>query len=414
MADTPTLFRNARIVDGVADRPLDPCDVLVADARVQDVGATVAPPPDARTIDLSGKTLLPGLIDAHVHVIATTPNLGANAALPNSLVALEAAQIMRGMLHRGFTTVRDLGGADVGLVIAQERGLIEGPRLNICGKALSQTGGHTDYRGRFDRRDAWHYADRLGSMGRIVDGVPEMRRACREEIKGGADYIKLMANGGVSSPTDPIAFFGFSVEEIAAAVEEAESAQTYVAGHLYTDAAIRRAVELGVRSVEHGNLIEPQTARLVAERGSFVVPTLVTYQALKEDGPGLGLPQDSIDKIDDVRLRGLESLTVLRDAGVKMAYGSDLLGAMHARQSEEFIIRGQALPAHEVVGAATHVSAALLRKEGEIGVVAPGARADLVVIDGDPLQDLTLLTGQGAHMPAIMQSGRFVKDALQR
>ncbi len=409
-----TLFTNARIVDGRADRPLDPCSVLVADGRVREVGAAVSAPADARVVDLSGKTLLPGLIDAHVHVIATTPDLGANAELPNALVALEAARIMRGMLMRGFTTVRDLGGADVGLVLAVERGLVEGPRLNICGKALSQTGGHTDYRGRFDRRPADHYADRLGSLGRIVDGVAEMRRACREEIKGGADYIKLMANGGVSSPTDPIAFFGFSAEEIAAAVEEAEAAQTYVAGHLYTDVAIRRAVELGVRSVEHANLIEPATARLVAEKGAIVVPTLITYTALKEDGPGLGLPQESIDKIDDVRLRGLESLSILREAGVEMAFGTDLLGAMHRRQSEEFTIRGQVLPAEEVIGAATHVAAKLLKMEGEIGAVAPGAHADLVVVDGDPLSDLALLGGQGDRLPAIMARGRFVKDALAR
>lgn len=411
MSAAPLLLTGARLVDGSTDRPQDPCDLLLADGRVQELGRSLSSA-TAQRIDLGGKVVMPGLIDAHVHVIATTPDLGANAELPDTLVALRAAQIMRDMLMRGFTTVRDLGGADYGLVMALAEGAIEGPRLSICGKALSQTGGHTDYRGRYHSRDVAYYAGKAGSLGRIVDGVAEMRRACREEIKGGADYIKLMANGGVSSPTDPIAFFGFSREEIAAAVEEAESAQTYVAGHLYTDDAIRRAVTLGVRSVEHGNLIRPETARLMAERGAIAVPTLVTYQALKEDGPGLGLPPASIEKIDDVRLKGLESLEIFREAGAPMAFGTDLLGAMHARQSEEFTIRAQALPAQEIIASATSVAAKLLRREGEIGVLTPGALADVVVVDGDPLADLGVLGGQGARMPLILQGGRAVKNTL--
>jgi imidazolonepropionase-like amidohydrolase len=316
------------------------------------------------------------------------------------------------MLMRGFTTVRDLGGADLGLVMAVEEGLIAGPRLVICGKALSQTGGHTDYRGRFDRRPVDDYPDRLGAMGRVCDGVPEMRRAIREEIKSGAEFVKLMANGGVSSPTDPIAFLGFSREEIAAAVEEAAMAQTYVAAHLYTDEAIRRCVELGVWSVEHGNLVTEATARLMAEKGAVVVPTLVTYEALAEDGPGLGLPADSIAKIEDVRGAGLASLEIYKRAGVTMAFGSDLLGDMQERQSEEFTIRGRVLPAHEVIASATSVAAKVLKREGKIGVIAPGAFADLIVVDGDPLKDLSLLLDQGRHMPMIMKEGVVFKNTL--
>jgi imidazolonepropionase-like amidohydrolase len=282
----------------------------------------------------------------------------------------------------------------------------------ICGKALSQTGGHTDYRGRYDRRAADHYPDRLGAMGRICDGVDELRRAAREEIKAGAQFLKLMANGGVSSPTDPIAFLGFSREEMLAAVEEAAMAQTYVAAHLYTDEAIRRAVECGVTSVEHGNLVTPETARLMAEKGATAVPTLVTYDALAEDGPGLGLPPDSIAKIEDVRGAGLESLTTFREAGVEMAFGTDLLGAMHRRQSDEFLIRGRVLPAQEVIRSATSVAARLLRLEGEIGTLAPGARADILLVDGDPLADLSLLTGQGRALPLIAKGGAVIKNVL--
>jgi imidazolonepropionase-like amidohydrolase len=221
-----------------------------------------------------------------------------------------------------------------------------------------------------------------------------------------------MANGGVASPTDPIAFLGYSKDEMRAAVEEAAMAQTYVAAHLYTDEAIGRAVECGVRSLEHCNLIAEATARKAAEAGCIACPTLVTYQALKEEGASLGLPPVSVAKIDTVRLAGLESLEKMRRAGLTMAFGTDLLGEMHRHQSEEFVIRGRVLPAIEVIRSTTIHAAKLLRMEGKIGTVAPGAFADLIVVDGDPLQDLALLTGQGRHLPAIMLGGRFVKDQL--
>ncbi|TNC13009.1 amidohydrolase family protein [Methylobacterium terricola] len=403
-----TLIKNARLVDGSQDRPSDPLDVLIDGNLIREVGPGLASA-SATVIDLAGRTLMPGLIDCHVHVIATIPNLGANAELPNSLVALRSARIMHGMLMRGFTTVRDLGGADHGLVQAIAEGLIAAPRLVICGKALSQTGGHTDYRGRAHARSVEYYTERLGTLGRICDGVDAVRRACREEIKAGAEFIKIMANGGVSSPTDPIAFLGFSRDEITAAVEEARNAQTYVSAHLYTDAAIRRAVECGVVSIEHGNLVSPETAAMIREAGAFVVPTCVTYDALAKEGAGLGLPPDSVAKIEDVREAGLAALGILREAGVLMAYGSDLLGDMHRHQSEEFVIRGRVLPAAEAIRSATLDAAKALRMEGRIGTVAPGAFADLVVVDGNPLDDLALLTGQGRHMPLIIKDGAVVK-----
>jgi len=402
------LLANARIVDGSAPEPSDPLDVLVENGTIREVGRALASAADR--LDLGGRVLMPGLIDAHVHVVACLANLGANAVLPDALVAHRAARIMHGMLMRGFTTVRDVGGATAGLRAARDEGLFEGPRLVLCGKALSQTGGHTDFRGRYEDRPQPHW--RLGALGRLCDGVDEVRRACREEIKGGADFIKIMANGGVASPTDPIHFLGFSREEIRAAVEEAGNAGTYVAAHLYTDEAIARAVECGVHSLEHCNLITPATARAAAAAGCVAVPTLVTYEALASEGAAMGLPPDSVAKIETVRGAGLRSLETMREAGLPMAFGTDLLGGMHRHQSEEFVIRGRALPAREVIASATSVAARLLRMEGRIGVIAPGAHADLVVVDGDPLADLSLLTGQGRHMPAIMLGGRFVKNTL--
>jgi imidazolonepropionase-like amidohydrolase len=406
------ILENATLIDVLAGEPRPGAHVLIEGGTIREVSAQPIASAAAQRLDLRGRSLLPGLIDAHVHVVATTANLAQNALLPDALIAHRAAGIMREMLHRGFTTVRDLGGATLGLRLAWEEGLFEGPRLVLCGKALSQTGGHSDFRGRHGTRGTGFFEARLGMLGRIVDGEAEVRRACREEIKAGADYIKVMANGGVASPVDPIAFLGFSEGELRAAVEEARMAQTYVAAHLYTDEAISRAVRCGVLSLEHCNLITEETARAAAAAGCIACPTLVTYEALKEEGAALGLGPESVAKIDTVRVAGLHSLEVMGRAGLTMAFGTDLLGPMHRHQSEEFVIRRRVLPAMEVIRSATLHAARLLRMEGKIGVVAEGAFADLVVVEGDPLQDIALLTRQGAHMPLIMQGGRVVKNTL--
>jgi len=408
-----TIFANARIVDGSGPEPREG-HVLVEGEAIREVSDRPITASADRTVDLGGRrTLMPGLIDCHVHVASVVANPAGNAALPTSLTALRAVGVMRAMLMRGFTTVRDVGGADLGLKLAVEEGTLDGPRLVIAGRALSQTGGHGDIRGRFDDRPFCLCHARLGALSRVVDGVDAVRLAVREEIMAGADHIKIMASGGVASPADPVHHLGFSVDEIRAIVDEASNAGTYVCAHAYTARSIARAVECGVRSIEHGNLVDVPTAGLMAARGAFAVPTLVTYEALANEGAALGLPPESIAKIEDVRGAGLRSLEIFREAGVPMAYGSDLLGDMHRHQSEEFVLRGRVLPAHEVIASATSVAARLLRMEGRIGTVAPGAFADLLVVDGDPLADLSLLAGQGRHMPAIMRAGRFVKDLMR-
>jgi imidazolonepropionase-like amidohydrolase len=405
------LFINANLVDGNSAEPLKNHQLLIRHGRIDAVSATSIDAADAIVVDLAGKTLMPGLIDCHVHVVASSANLGANALLPDSLVAARASKLMNEMLMRGFTTVRDVGGADYGLKQAQEEGLINGPRLIVCGKALSQTGGHTDYRGRYDQRNVDFYAQKLGTLGRVCNGIDEVRRAVREEIKGGAEFIKVMANGGVSSPSDPIEFLSFSVSELEAIVEEASNAKTYVSAHLYTDEAIRRAVDAGVRSLEHCNLITPETAAHAAAKGAMACPTLVTFEMLKLEGAQYGLQPDSIAKIDDVRLSGLDSLKIMYEAGLPMAYGSDLLGDMHTHQSGEFEIRARVLPTQEVIRSATGIAAQLLRMEGEVGCLSVGASADLIVVDGCPLSDISLLSGQGKHLPLIIRQGGIVKNS---
>jgi len=405
------LIKNARIVDGSAPEPSDPTHIAIEDGVFKDVGTSISFDAE-ETLDLKGGIVMPGLIDCHVHVLATTPNLALNAELPNSWVALKSAQIMKDMLMRGFTTVRDMAGADRGLQMAVEDGLIDGPRLVICGKALSQTGGHSDQRGPYHNRSMEPYLHKLGALGRICDGVAEVMRAAREEIKGGAQFIKVMADGGVSSPTDPVGFFGFSVAELEAIVEVAKGSGTYVAAHLYDDTTIVRALDAGIECVEHGNLMSDATINRIAKEGQFVVPTNITYDRLAKDGEKYGLPPVSIGKIEDVREAGLERLEKMHKAGVIMGYGSDLLGEMHEAQSGEFVLRGQYLPADAVIRSATLDAAKVLRMEGKIGTIAPGALADLIVVEGNPLEDLSLLTDQGVHMPMILQGGKVKKKAL--
>lgn len=407
---TLKLLKNARIVDGTAPEPAAPVNIVIENGKIREVGADASAPTD-EVLDLAGLTVMPGLIDCHVHVIATTADLGRNAALPSSLVAARSSLLMRNMIMRGFTTVRDLGGADRGLQMAVDEGAFVGPRLVICGKALSQTGGHTDYRGPYDNRGAEWYADSLGAMGRLCDGVPDVQRAAREEIKNGAQFIKVMADGGVSSPSDPIGYLVYSVEELKALVEIAKGFGTYATGHLYTDEAIVRALDCGFECIEHGNLISDKTIARVAKEGIPVVPTNITYDILARSGAEFGLPAESVAKISDVREAGLERLEKMHAAGVLMGYGSDLLGGMQPEQSGEFTLRGRYIPADAVIRSATVDAAKVLRMEGQIGTIAPGAHADIIAVEGNPLDDLSLLTEQGAHMPLIMKGGNAVKKA---
>jgi imidazolonepropionase-like amidohydrolase len=353
---------------------------------------------------------MPGLIDAHVHLIATTLNLGQLAAEPMSLTVARARHIAEGMLRRGFTSVRDAAGTDWGLAAAIDQGLIDGPRVFYAGRALSQTGGHGDFRPRTWEADNCACCMTGAAFSVIADGVPAVQKAAREELRRGATQIKIMASGGVASPTDPVWNLQYADDEIRAIVWEARAWRTYVMAHAYTPEAIARCVRLGVRSIEHGNLIDEPTAELMARQGAFLVPTLVTYEALHREGQQWGLPQVSIDKIKDVREAGLQSLEWARSAGVPMGFGTDLLGETHHYQSLEFSIRAQVLPAFEVIQSATTTNAALLQRPGELGVVAPGALADLLVVDGNPLADLNLLQEQGKHLLLIMKGGKLYKN----
>ena len=404
-----TNFANCAVLDGTSRERREGHHVLVEGGHIREVSDRPIRSEGAETVDLKGRTLMPGLIDAHVHVIAVDQALARLAERPVSLVTLQAARVLEGMLQRGFTTVRDAGGADGGLAEAVEEGLVRGPRIFPSGQALSQTGGHGDLRPRTRSVVACACCEGGAGLARIADGVAECRRAARDELRKGATQIKIMASGGVASPYDPVWNLQYSEDEVRAIVEEARAWRTYVMAHAYTPEAIRRSIDFGVRSIEHGNLIDRATAEHVAAAGAFVVPTLVTFDAMHRFGRELGFPEVSLAKLGDVREAGLRSLEILQAAGVRIGFGTDLLGAMHRHQSREFTIRAEAMAPFDIIRSATIVNAELLNRSGELGIVAPGARADLIAINGDPLADISLLDGQGEHLTHIMKGGVFYK-----
>ncbi|RTZ41529.1 amidohydrolase family protein [Candidimonas sp. SYP-B2681] len=409
------LFKNGALLDPTQSELLQGYHVLVEDGKVKEVSDKPISVANARVIDVGGKTIMPGLIDLHGHVMATQLNLSTQGVLPDALVMMRSVPIMSGMLRRGFTTLRDAGGAGWGLKCAVEEKAIVGPRLFISGRALSQTGGHGDPRPRSDQLRPMSFCGccfRAGDIGRVVDGVDNLRRAVREEFQMGADQIKIMASGGVASPTDPIAAFGYSEDEIRAIVDEARGRQTYVMAHSYTPEAIERAIRMGVRTIEHGNLIDERVAKLMAEKGAYVVPTLVTYEALATEGALYGLPADSVEKVATVRTAGLQSLEIFKRAGVKMGFGSDLLGPSHRLQSDEFRIRAEVLSPFEIIQSATLIGAEVLNMQGKLGRLTVGSIADVLIVDGDPYKDINCLLGQGDHIPLVMKAGEIYFDEL--
>ncbi len=409
------LFKNANLLDPLQADLLEGHHVLVEDGKIKEVSDKPLSSSSARVIDAGGRTLMPGLIDLHAHVMATQLNLSTQGVLPDALVMMRAVPIMAAMLRRGFTTIRDAGGAGWGLKCAVNEGTVKGPRLFISGRAISQTGGHGDPRPRSDHLRPMSFCGccfRAGDIGRVADGIDDVRKAVRQELQMGADQIKMMASGGVASPTDPIASFGYSEDEIRVIVQEAAGRQTYVMAHSYTADAIERAVRNGVRTIEHGNLVDERVARFMAEKGAYVVPTLVTYEALANEGAEYGLPPDSVAKIATVRTAGLHSLEIYKKAGVKMGFGSDLLGPSQRLQSDEFRIRAEVLSAQEIIQSATTTAAEVLNQTGQLGRVQAGAEADILLVDGNPYRDLSCLLGQGEHIPLVMKAGVIEHNTL--
>jgi imidazolonepropionase-like amidohydrolase len=406
------IIDNCHVFDGLTNSLQADAQVVVEDGRIKDIGKAGAKAGKAEIIDARGLTLMPGLIDAHVHAYAAAANLAHVDTMAPSYLSQFARTSLESMLQRGFTSVRDAAGADYGLAQATEQGYIRGPRLVYSGKALSQTGGHGDTHGLEHGGCICGCGSSRVVLSHVVDGVTEVRKAARDELRKGATQIKIMASGGVSSPTDPIWTLQFSEEEIRAAVWEAHSWGRYVLAHAYTPEAIRRCLEYGVRSIEHANLIDEPTARFAAEQQAFVVPTLVTYEALETYGRDLGFPEVSLEKLKVVRDAGVMSLRHLKAAGVPMGFGTDLLGEMQIHQLREFSIREEVLSPFEILKSATSVNADILQQTGELGVIQPTAKADLLLVDGNPLEDLSVLERPDDCLKLVVKDGDVYRNLL--
>jgi imidazolonepropionase-like amidohydrolase len=381
-------------------------NMFVAGGQIVEISSSAVTKSE-QTVDLDGATLLPGLCDAHVHVVAATANFPELMKWSPMYVTARAGQILSGMLSRGFTTVRDCGGADFGLALSLEENYLVGPRLLFSGHAISQTGGHADMR---DKGENWEACTCCAGIGVVADGVPEVRKACREELRKGAHFIKIMASGGVSSPTDRIGNTQFSREEIIAAVEEAEASETYVAAHVYTARAANRVLECGVKSIEHGNLIDDSTIDLLLEKDAFLVPTMSTHEVLGQEGVAGGMPKHMCDKVFEIVEAGHKTHAHAHSRGVKMVFGTDLLGPMHRHQLLEFKIRSKFQTPAEIIRSATLTAAQLFQMEGEIGEIIVGARADVIAVDGDPLSDIGILQDPDRYLSFVCKGGEIFKN----
>lgn len=414
MTITRTIFNNAAIFDGVSAELRGGQSVVVEDGRIVEVRAGSASVAADQVIDVAGRTLMPGLIDLHAHPCLADVVAPRAVTLRTEEVALYAAKILRQSLMRGFTTLRDAGGTDAIYRRLIEDGTIEGPRLYPSGRFITMTGGHGDMR---DPKDRALVSCCGGALHKrflsIADGADEVRKAVREELRRGAVQIKMFLSGGVMSPTGFIDQLQYTPAEIRAAVEEAEAQRAYVLAHCHPDGAIRRAAECGVRSIEHASFITEETARFVAETGCYAVPTLAVAKALEVEGERIGISAANRAKLNGVFEPMLRSLEYMKRAGVKMGFGTDVSGQLQYRQCSEFSLRAEVLTPHDILVSATSMAAEIMREDGHLGIIAPGAHADILVIDGNPLDDIRILDRDGAALSVIMKAGRFHKNTIR-
>ncbi len=414
MTPPPLHFVDARVFDGFAETLETGRTVFVKHGRIAEVSDRPADCDDGEAIECGGRVLMPGLIDLHVHAYACDVDVARVDRAGEAYRTAHAVRMLGHALDCGFTTVRDIGGGDFGLARAIEDGLIRAPRFFYAGKILSMTGGHGDFRLQSESRHTHGYCScgEFNTLCVVADGVDECLKAVREELRRGAHCIKIMGSGGVASPTDPIWMNQYREDEVRAIVQECVERRTYVSAHCHPASAVRRSVEFGVRCIEHGTLIDPETARFVAEKGAYVVPTMATIFALVELGQELGFPPASQEKAAFAFRSALEGMAFMRDAGVKLGFGTDLLGETYVRQCREFAIRKAVFSPIDILRQATSMGAEILMREGELGCIRPGAHADLLLVDGNPLEDIDLLAADGARLAAIVKGGVFAKRAL--
>jgi imidazolonepropionase-like amidohydrolase len=407
------VLKNATIIDGTGNAPVPNGSVIVKEERIKEIlpGPPGMIPSGATVIDCRYQTLLPGLIDAHIHVGAVEANIMEQQRRHHtSMLVIRSLKVIKETLDQGFTTARDGGGVDPGFREAVRLGYIQGPRLFVAGYPLSQTGGHGD--SRLPTETFSPLENLAGIATRVCDGVDQVRRAAREQLRSGVDHVKVMAGGGAMSPSDEIDTSQYSIEELKAAVEEAQAVGTYVMGHVYSSRSILNCTAAGVRTLEHGNLLDEEAARAIKATGAFLVPTLVTYEVTPRLGKDLGIPENNIRKMIEARERGLEALAIAHRVGVKIASGSDLLGPMQIYKGMELELKSRVLGPMGAIVASTKTNAELLKKEKDLGTIEAGKLADFILINGDPLKDVKLFQQYQEKITLIIQGGRVYKNIL--
>ena len=408
------LFTNANLVlDGFAE--LQPSfDVLVKDNYIETVSSTPINCGDATVVDVGGRTLMPGLIDAHAHItgLSLSPK---NASYPQPNIVIAAIDYLRNSLLDGFTTIREAGGADYSIARLLAQGEIVGPRLFYSGRALTQTGGGADFRTPSEVTDPCGHISPFSVMSVIADGVDELRKAAREELRRGASQIKLFASGGVVFPSEAHAtLYEYSEAEISAVVEEAASRSTYVMAHVYTDAGIRRCLRAGVRSIEHANFASEETVAMMAESGAFFDPTFISLAQRIESASETQLSSSIVNNLTHTISRGQQVYRWAKQYNVPIAFGTDLWGPEAQKsQIREFEMRMKLDSPANVIRSATTTNAELLMQKGKLATIAPRAYADLLVVEGDPLTDLRVMLDPRNNLKLIMKDGVIYKNELR-
>ncbi len=407
------LLKNANVlIDGLPELQQS-SDVLVADERIVAVSRTPVSCDDAKILDIGGRTLMPGLIDAHAHItgLSLTPR---NASYPPAEIAVAAGDYMRSSLMDGFTTIREAGGADHSIARLLAERKIVGPRLFYSGRALTQTGGGADFRTPDEVDDPCGQPGPLSIMSVIADGVSEVRKAAREELRRGASQLKVFVSGGVVFPSEAHpTIYEYSLDELRAIVEEAQSRGTYVMAHAYTDESVRRCLLAGVRSIEHANFVSEETVAMMADSRVYLDLTFISLVQRIESAPATGLPEGIVENLKKTVGKGRQVYQWAKSYGVPLALGTDLWG-FEARKSQlgELEMRiGLDSPA-DIIRSATRINAELLNQQGKLGAIAPDAYADLLIVDGDPLSDLTVVTNPQQHLKLVMKGGIVYKNDL--
>jgi imidazolonepropionase-like amidohydrolase len=400
------LLSNATIFDGENEMLIEGGHIYVADGIIRDVGpGKFSSTQSVTNFDCRGLTLLPGLIDAHVHLGAVEVDFGGQARrLSSSLIAILMTKRLEHYMNLGFTTLRDAGGTDWGFRQAIRDELIVGPDLILSNRMISQTGGHGDMRDRGESTAQGHDGSTHGMIFRIADGISEVRQAVREQIRLGADFIKVMASGGAASPTDKLHQPQFSIEELSVIVAEAEIGGVYVAAHALPPSAILRAVDAGARTIEHGNLLDEESAQAMAAAGTYLIPTVATYVMAARHPERYNHTTEALEKISDAADGALRSLEIAHRHGVAIGSGSDLLGEEIMWLNREFELKSEVLGNFQTIRSATSVNARAINRS-DIGVIEVGRRADIIGVIGNPLKNISLL-GDPEAMALVMKAGK--------